>query len=71
MSSGTARLTDAMDSLQIAYREASQHWDDRAQRQFAEEYLEPLEPRFRRAIEAVRRLAQVLAQAEQECGDES
>lgn len=71
MSSGAARLADAMDSLQIAYREASQHWDDQARRQFAAEYLEPLEPRFHRAIEAARRLAQVFGQAEQECSDES
>jgi len=71
MSSGAARLADAMDSLQTAYREASEHWDDQARRQFATEYLEPLEPRFRRAIEAVHRLSQVFAQAEQQCGDES
>ena len=71
LTSGAARLDDAMQSLQIAFGEAKDHWDDRTRQQFETDYLEPLAPRLNRALEAIRLLAEVFAQAEQQCGDQS
>jgi hypothetical protein len=63
-----ARLSLATKTLVKAADEADQHWDDDASRRFRETYLLPLDAKMRDALEAIRRLEQVLAGAERECG---
>lgn len=57
-----------MESLQTTRTETMMQWDDETNRKFQEEYLAPLEPRVKRALDAVHRLALLLARAERECG---
>ena len=64
-----ARLTDSYDSLRAAWADRAASWDDSASRRFEKERLEPLDPIMRRAIHAMQRLAEVLAQAERECSE--
>lgn len=68
--SGASKLDLAFESLKAADAEAAQHWDDKARSEFQEKYLEPLEPRLKRAVEAARRLAEVLDRAYRECDDD-
>jgi hypothetical protein len=67
LNTGAAKLELGMDSLQKAAAEVGTRWDDEAFRGFQSDYLEPLEPRIRRALDAIHRLAEVLARAEREC----
>ena len=68
--SGASKLDLAFESLKLADAEAAHHWDDKARCEFQEKYLEPLEPRLKRAVEAARRLAEVLDRAYRECDDD-
>jgi hypothetical protein len=68
LSAGTAKLELAMDTLKKTTRQTEDRWDDETFRSFVKTHLEPLEPRVQRAVEAIHRVAQVLARAERECG---
>ena len=56
-----------MKTLQTARSDVAALWDDDTNRKFQEEYLEPLNPKVRRLLDAVHRLAHVLARAQSEC----
>jgi hypothetical protein len=43
-------------------------WDDPVSRSFDQRFFVPLEPRFQRAMDAIDRLSQILAEAERQCG---
>jgi hypothetical protein len=68
LGSGTGKLELALDRLRKAVRQAGEHWNDAAFRDFCQLYLEPMELSHRAAIDAITRLDQVLSQAERECG---
>jgi len=68
LSGSEARLSLAMKTLAKAIDEADLHWNDQTNRRFHETYLHPLEADVRDALDAIRRLGQVLAVAEHECG---
>jgi len=63
MSGGAARLEDACEVLRRAWHEASEHWDDQTARTFHATHLDPLEPRVRRALDAVRRIDELFSRA--------
>lgn len=62
-----ARLETAMDLLRKAKSQAASEWDDATHEAFEGRYFAPLEPEFRKAIEAIRHLSEVLAKAERDC----
>jgi uncharacterized protein YukE len=68
LTSGASKLVLGLQSLQAADTEARQYWNDEAHRKFQETYLEPLEPKVRALLDALHRLAEMLAAAERECG---
>jgi len=68
LNSGASKLELSMQSLLAASAEAQQYWNDPAQRKFQETYLLPLEPKVRSVLDAIHRLAEVLAEAERYCG---
>ncbi len=68
LNTGSANLEMGMESLKAVWSETTAHWKDQQSRDFEEEYLAPLEPAFRSALDSVHRLAQVLAKAERDCG---
>ncbi len=57
-----------MKTLQAAVDEAEQYWSDEVRIKFKETYIEPLEPKVRNLLDAIHRLAEVLAAAEVQCG---
>ena len=66
---GAARLELAADDLKAARSDSTRYWHDATSKKFDETYLLPLEPRVRRALDAIHRLAEVLNQARRECGN--
>ena len=57
-----------MQALNRRRAEAMAQWDDPISRSFDQRFLVPLEPRFQRAMDAIDRLSQILAEAERQCG---
>jgi hypothetical protein len=68
LNSGASKLELAMQAISAANAEARHYWNDEAQRKFEDTYLLPLEPTVRNVLDAVHRLAEVLAAAERQCG---
>jgi len=66
---GAANLEDAMKTLQAIRSETATVWDDETHRKFEEAYLLPLEPKVRRLLDAIHRMAEVAARAERDCAD--
>jgi hypothetical protein len=62
-----AKLELAMEALNGAKGEALSRWDDEMSHGFEEQFLLPLEPKVRRALDAIRHLAESLAKAERDC----
>ncbi len=69
LNSGAGKIELAMEVFQRAWRDAKTHWNDETSRKFQEEYLVPLEPKVKRALDGIHRLSEVLANAERECRD--
>jgi hypothetical protein len=68
LNSGAAKLEMATDALLQAAAISLEEWDDQTNRNFQEKYILPLEPRVRKALDAIHRLAEVLEKAERACG---
>ena len=67
---GRAKLELALKSLRITLTAVEREWNDEAQRKFRENHLVAVEPRCRSMFEAIGRMAEVLAAAERDCGNE-
>ncbi len=70
LSGGAARLELAVEDLKAARADSSRYWHDGTSKRFDEAYLLPLDPKVRRALDAVHRLAEILSQARRECGSD-
>lgn len=68
LSTGAARLEMTSEALLMARNLIAEQWNDAARRRFDENFLEPLEPKLVRATHAIKRLQEVLAEAERACG---
>ncbi len=62
-----AKLGLAMDTFKKSKIEIDAQWEDDAKHAFDEEFLVPLEPKVRRALEAIHHLADMLHKAERDC----
>jgi hypothetical protein len=71
LNTGAIRLTRSAKKLRERWLDAKEHWNDQNSRDFAENHLEPLTPEITLTLAAVQRLAEVLAQAERECSEET
>jgi hypothetical protein len=70
LSSGAAKLELAIKSLRTTIYAVNEQWKDEAQRKFQENHLAPIEPNVRNMIDAIGRLAEVIATAERQCDSE-
>jgi hypothetical protein len=68
LNTGASKLELSMQSLFAANAEVQQYWSDEAQRKFYEAYVGPLEPKVRGLLDSIHRLAEVLSNAERQCG---
>jgi hypothetical protein len=71
LTAGFARLSEGWEALQRANATAQSQWNDLTNQHFQDQYYRPLEPRVRHALDAIRRLTEVLNQAQRECGEDS
>ena len=62
--SPSARLELACHLLVETWLDVNEQWDDNTAQAFHKQYLDPLQPRAKRAIDAIKRLNEVFATAE-------
>ncbi len=67
LAAGSAKLADAVETLQEAWREASEEWDDATAKNFEENHLRPLIRECGAALETTAQLREVLLKAYREC----
>ena len=63
----TARIRDALDDLQVAWQETSEHWSDAVSREFCRNRLDPMGPTFKLALDAIGRMSQLVDQLQKDC----
>jgi hypothetical protein len=70
-STPVAKLQGAMDNLQRAWLEASQHWEDSTSDNLQRNHLEPLLKELKAIIESTVPLGEGMMQASRACGPQS
>ena len=65
--SAAAKLELAMDLLNRARADAASVWDDAMSQTFEKQFLSSLEPKVKRALDAIHHLAESISKAEREC----
>jgi hypothetical protein len=68
LNSPAVKLELSMQSLFAVTAEAGQYWSDQAQVKFQDSFILPLEPKVRGVLDSIHRLAEVLSEAERQCG---
>jgi len=69
LSSGASKMALAMKQLNLKWEAARETWDDATARAFHKEHIEPLPSRVKETLEAIGRLAEVLARASRDVSD--
>ena len=69
LSSGASKMSLAMKQLNLKWESARETWDGATARAFHKEHIEPLPPRVKETLEAIGRLAEVLARASRDVSD--
>ena len=69
LSSGASKMALAIKQLHLKWEAARETWDDGTSRAFHKEHIEPLAPKVKETLEAIGRLAEVLARASREVSD--
>ena len=64
---GATRIRKALENLELAWQQASDDWDDAVSQRFYEQYLEPIGPQTKIALDAMGRMHLLLEQAQREC----
>lgn len=67
LTTGANRLQLSYKALKMAWHDAADQWKDAVQAEFQATYLEPMELEIKSAVDAIRRMDQVLAKAYREC----
>lgn len=66
-SAGKGILADAVRALNRAWRRCGESWDDHNAERFEQDFVAPVEPAARQAIEAMDRLMGVCDEARRAC----
>jgi hypothetical protein len=69
LSSGAAKMALALKQLDIKWDSAKESWNDSTSKAFHKEHIDPLMPDVKQTLEAVGRLAEVLARAARDVSD--
>ena len=70
LGASAAKLELALKTFRTTFSAVEPQWNDAARHDFQETYLVGMEPRVRNMLEAIARLAAVLAAAERQCGSD-
>ena len=71
LSSGASHMALALKQLDIKWESAKESWNDGTSKAFHKEHIEPLMPDVKQTLEAVGRLAEVLARAARDVSEGS
>ena len=71
LSSGAAKMALSLKQLDIKWESAKETWNDATSKAFHKEHIEPLLPDVKQTLEAVCRLAEVLARAARDVAEGS
>ena len=71
LNAGAAKLELAMKTFRTTFAGVDPQWTDAARHDFQKTYLEPMSPKVKNMIQAITRLAGVLASAERQCSSDS
>jgi hypothetical protein len=71
LSSGASKMALALKQLDIKWESAKESWNDVTSKAFHKEHIEPLMPDVKQTLEAVGRLAEVLARAARDVSEGS
>jgi hypothetical protein len=71
LSSGAAKMALSLKQLDIKWESAKETWNDATSKAFHKEHIEPLLPDVKQTLEAVGRLAEVLARAARDVAEGS
>ena len=69
LSSGAAKLANALKQLNIKWKSATDTWRDGRARSFHKENIEPLLPAVKETLDALGRLAEVLDRASRDVSE--
>jgi hypothetical protein len=64
---GRAKLLTALKELTTRWSRVRERWSDEVERDFAEQYIAPLDARTRAAITAIEAMAELVDRARREC----
>ncbi len=67
LSTGISKLNASMQALSHTWHEVNEQWQDATAKEFEERYLAELEPAVKTTIEAMNRMANLLAKVERDC----
>ena len=70
VNAGAAKLEMALKTFHTTFAAVDPQWTDAARREFQETHLAPMEPNVKNMLDAITRLAEVLAAAERQCSDD-
>lgn len=70
LSSGASKLALATKHLGIKWEQARETWNDSTSKTFHKDHIEPLVPSVKETLEAIGRLAEVLARAVRDVSDD-
>ncbi len=66
----SGKLKQALDLLRLRWEQTSEVWNDSQRFEFEEHHLVELQHESRKAIDSMNRLAELVVQAQRECGEE-
>ncbi|MGL4512956.1 MAG: hypothetical protein ACRCT8_07670 [Lacipirellulaceae bacterium] len=66
LETGATRIRHALESLSLAWEDASQEWSDSTAEAFRADCLEPMAPVVKNALDAIGRLRLLLHEAQRE-----
>jgi hypothetical protein len=69
LTGGAARMALSLKQLDLKWETVRETWDDATSKSFHKEHIEPLLPDVKMTLEAVGRLAEVLARAARDVSD--
>lgn len=65
-----ARLADAVKQLNVRWNRIRERWDDGVARQVQKEYIDPLGPMVRSAVQALNHVSDLMAAAQRDCDND-
>jgi hypothetical protein len=69
LTSGSGRLHDALEVLQVRWEDTKAQWQDQVRVDFERQYLDALPSRVLSLVERINLLSQLIVKARHECSD--